>query len=82
MLLDHFNWLMKNDLAIDHNILILKIILTNSFNNGTAISKNFVLPLIEVFPVILILDLNYSEFCIAPTVSSLTYCHKLPDIFE
>ena len=33
--------------------------------NGTVISTSFVLPAAAVFPVILILDLNDSEFTIA-----------------
>ena len=39
--------------------------------NGTTISKSFVLPLLEVFPVILILDLNHSDSVILSVDSSL-----------
>ena len=34
------------------------------------------------FPVILILDLNDSEFAIAAAGLSLSCCYKLPDVFE
>ena len=42
--------------------------LRNCFN-GTAISTTVVLPSAEVFPVILILDLNDSEFIITAASS-------------
>ena len=46
--------------------------------NGTTISISFLLSESRVFPVILALDLNDSEFVIAVTSgSSLLYYHRL-----
>ena len=54
--------------------------------NGTTISTFLVLPWTVVFPGILILDLNDSEFSIASSSggsagSSLKCYHKLSDVF-
>ena len=50
--------------------------------NGTISLTSFSLPAAGVFLVISILDLNYSECPKLLLVSSLQYCHKLPDVFE
>ena len=50
--------------------------------SGTAILTSFVFPTGEVLLVILILYLNDSDSARLSFGSSLSYCHKLPDVFE
>ena len=38
--------------------------------------------ILGVFPVIISLNLNDSEFVIVALGLSLQYCHKLPDVFN
>ena len=46
------------------------------------LSERFFFTISPDFPVILILDLNDSEFSIAAAGLSLSCCYKLPDVFE
>ena len=54
---------MRSTLQLTKDLLrVFKIVLR--YFNGTAILTSFVLSSVEVFSVILVLDLNYSEFTV------------------
>ena len=77
--LDHVNTRLTSQLINGISSVLQKLL---KYFSGTITSTFFVLPLSGFFPVIFTLDLNDLESVKLSYGSSLSYCHKFPDVLK